>query len=359
MHKTSLALAAAFACGGALAQSSVTMFGIVDLTLNQAKGSVSSKTQLTSGGYAVSRIGFRGTEDLGGGMSAGFWLEAAVNADNGQGSMTNTNNQANGAVAAAAGQQGLTFNRRSTVSLAGKWGEIRLGRDITPQGWNHSSYDPFIVGVGTSQVYIGSAGLHAPTGGSSGPNTRASNTIGYHLPTGLGGFFGQFMHYRGENASNVATADDGTGNQIRLGYASGPIHTALVLSRTKYAAGDFTTANMGGTYNFSVAKLWAAVDSDKISGGVSGKGFLVGLTMPVGSGEIRSSYSQYKTTAAGNPKSNKLAVGYVHHLSKRTNIYTTVARIKNSSVATSAFSGAVTAAGQSSTGFDIGIKHSF
>ena len=96
-------------------------------------GDVADKTQLTNSGYNSSRLGFRGTEDLGGGMSASFWLEAGVNNDDGTGAATSTNNQAIAAPApAVAGTQGLTFNRRSTVSLAGGWGELRLGRDYTP-----------------------------------------------------------------------------------------------------------------------------------------------------------------------------------------------------------------------------------
>ena len=76
-----------------------------------------------------SRLGFRGTEDLGGGLNASFWLEAGLNNDNGTGASTSTNNSTSTSQAGASGSQGLTFNRRSTVSLASTWGELRLGRD--------------------------------------------------------------------------------------------------------------------------------------------------------------------------------------------------------------------------------------
>ncbi|MNT82800.1 Outer membrane porin protein 32 precursor [compost metagenome] len=71
-------------------------------------------------------------------------------------------------------------------------------------------------------------------------------------------------------------------------------------------------------------------------------------------------YSTYKTDTVGpDPRSNKIALGYVHNLSKRTALYTTVARVGNKNGAASALNGSVTAAGRNSTGYDIGIRHSF
>ena len=134
MKKTLIALAVLASAGLACAQSSVQLFGVVDLSLVHSKGSVSSKTQLANNGIGANQIGFRGVEDLGGGMYAGFWLEAWVNPDNGTGLATNTSNQASGTSAATAGTQGITFNRRSTVSVGGGWGELRLGRDIMNEG---------------------------------------------------------------------------------------------------------------------------------------------------------------------------------------------------------------------------------
>ena len=89
MKKSLIALAVLAAAGTASAQSSVTLFGIVDATLAFGRGDTSDKTQLTNSGYNSSRLGFRGTEDLGGGMSASFWLEAGLSNDNGTGVATN------------------------------------------------------------------------------------------------------------------------------------------------------------------------------------------------------------------------------------------------------------------------------
>ena len=348
MKKSLIALAVLAASGAAMAQSSVTLFGVVDATYAYGSGSVSNKSQLTNSGLTASRLGFRGVEDLGGGLAASFWLEAGLNNDNGTGSVTNTNNQA-----ATSTGGGLTFNRRSTVSLNGGFGEVRLGRDYTPQFWNLSVFDPFgTVGVGGTQTLNSSLG---------GPTAiRASNSIGYFLPGNLGGFYGQAQYYMGENNSNAANKKDGNGLALRAGYANGPINVALAFSETKFLAGNIQAFNLGGQYDLGVAKIMAHYSSDDIKNGNEGTGFLIGGLIPVGAGEVRLAYSTYKIDTVGaDPRSNKIALGYVHNLSKRTALYTTFARVSNKNGAASALNGSVTAAGRNSTGYDIGIRHSF
>src|SRR5208282_5833178 len=143
------AVLGAFA-GTAQAQSSVTLFGVVDTGLthissnnvsNGAGGTESAnRTFQSDSGINSDRLGFRGTEDLGGGLKAGFWLEAGFAPESGAGSTTSTNNQSTGST----GGGGMTFNRRSTVSLLGQnWGELRLGRDYVPTFWNAANVDPF------------------------------------------------------------------------------------------------------------------------------------------------------------------------------------------------------------------------
>jgi predicted porin len=370
MKKTLVAIAALAASVGAMAQSSVTLFGVVDATYAYGKGDVAKKTQLTNSGLNSSRLGFKGTEDLGGGMKASFWLEAGVNNDDGTLAGSSTNNQAVGAFNATTGAnaasvrpgtQGLTFNRRSTVSLGGNMGEARLGRDYTPHFWNQTVYDVFGTnGVGTTQTLNSSLG---------GPTTvRASNSIGYLTPGGLGGFSGQIQYYMGENASNVANSKDGSGISLRAAYDNGPISAAFGYGKTKYAAGntvvgspagDIATTNFGASYDLGVVKLSGLYDQDKVTNGATGKGFNIGLTAPVGPGEIRTAFSTYKTDAAGTPKTNKFAVGYVYNVSKRTAVYTTFAHVSNKGGATQALNGATTSANGSSNGLDIGLRHSF
>lgn len=350
MKKSLIAISTMGACAAAMGQSSVTVFGIVDATVAHGSGSVSNSTQLTSSGNSNSRIGFRGTEDLGSGLSATFWLEAGLNVDTGQGQATNTNNQASG----ASGSGGLTFNRRSTISLAGPWGELRLGRDFDPQFWNISTFDPFgNVGAGGNQVYVSSnTGLKAAT------TVRASNSIGYFLPSMAQPFYGQAMYYLGENPSGTATEKDGTGYAIRAGYQRGPLNAAIAVSRTQYAAGNVRQNNAGAAWDFGPVKLEGMVSRDN-TGAADGKGWLAGAAVPIGVGEARAAYSSYTIETAARPTSKKAALGYVYNLSTRTATYVTWARVSNSGNASSALNGAATAPNQPSSGFDVGLRHAF
>ena len=141
MKKTFIALAAACAAGGALAQSSVTLFGVVDVGIAHLTGTDVSRTGVSTGGANISRLGFRGTEDLGGGLAASFWLEAGLDVDSGAGKGIGG---------------GLMFNRRATVSLSGvNWGELRLGRDDAATFLNTLIFDPFLTnGVGGNNAFI-------------------------------------------------------------------------------------------------------------------------------------------------------------------------------------------------------------
>lgn len=361
MRRTVISLALASLAGAAAAQSSVTIFGVIDATLafGRATGPGSAdRTQLTNSGLNSSRLGFRGREDLGGGSYASFWLEAGVINDDGRGAASNTNNQASGGPPAGVnGGQGLSFNRRSFVTYGGNWGEIRLGREYTPQFWTHILFDPFGgVGVGTTQTFTSII-----TGITTGTAVRASNSMTYLLPQGLGGFYGHAMYYLGENPKNgAANEDDGTGAGIRVGFAKGPFDIALAVSRTDYATGDTRQNNLGASYDFGVAKLMTIVGRDKI-GALRGKSALIGAVIPLGAHEIHTSYSTYRTSAAGTPRSDKVAIGYQYNLSKRTAVYTTYAALRNRGGAAQALNGSVVGAGgnQRSTGLDIGLRHAF
>ena len=355
MKKSLIALAVLAASGAAMAQSSVTLFGVVDAAVTYGSGDVANRTRLTNSGHTASRLGFRGVEDLGGGLKAGFHLEAGVANDDGSGVSTSTNNQSTG----AAGSGALTFNRRSTVSLMGNFGEVRLGRDYTPQFWNTVLFDPFgYNGVGAIVNTTPGLGLGGPT------TVRASNSIAYHAPANLGGFYGTAMVSLGENLSNAANKKDGNGVGLRVGYANGPIDVALAYSETKYlTTGDIKSLNLGGSYNLGVAKLMALYMQDKnsLAANPDGKGWLVGALVPVGAGEVRFSYASYKHEYAvgADPKVDKIALGYVHNLSKRTALYTTYAHLNNKNGAAFALGGAVGAANKNSNGYELGIKHSF
>ncbi|HSV82025.1 MAG TPA: porin [Ramlibacter sp.] len=385
MKKTWIALAVLASAGTPYAQSSVTLFGVVDTAIahGRANGAGSANnTQMTSGNYSTSRIGFRGREDLGGGLSALFWLEAAVVSDDGRaGAALTTNNQT--AVAAS----GLNFSRRAVVGLAGPWGEVRLGRDVVPAHLNISGFDPFgNLGVGASVMPSVSSALGAPAAtfglvpagqGSAGPLVRASNMINYLLPQ-LNGLYGQASYWLGENPGNgAANEDDGQGGGLRVGYAKGPFNVAAGWQRTTFRAtpvatsagapsGDLVSWNIGGQWDLGTVRLMGVYGSNTRKSAVEaeGRGWTFGGIVPVGVGEIRAALSQYRIDAGpgADPRARKASLGYVHNLSKRTAIYTSVAHVRNSDGARLALGGASYGAGVTnprSTGFDVGIRHAF
>ena len=359
MKKSLVALAVLAASGAAMAQSSVTLFGVVDAGYSVGTGSVSDSTAMRTDRIGSSRLGFRGVEDLGGGMRAEFWLEAGVANDSGAGANTNTNNQASGGTTS-----GLTFNRKSTVGLVGSMGEIRLGRDYSPQFYPDAQYDPF----GTNGV---ASSLIAYGGGFAA--VRASNMIAYHSPD-FGGIRVMLGTYFGENnKSNVAGAVNnkaGDGNGYHVRYAKGPLALGLAASTTKTSATtDVKTTTLGGSYNFGVANLMVNSNVVQNTGQADIRGVLYGVTVPMGGGTFKVSMATLEQdVAAGGvagvlgtsvAKTDRTAIGYVYPLSKRTSVFGTWARNGNSGGANRALNGAVTGANQSSTGYDLGLNHTF
>ena len=351
MKRSLIALAALAVVSAASAQSSVTIFGVVDATVAIGNGDTSNKTQLTNSGYNSSRLGFRGVEDLGGGLKAKFWLEAGVMNDNGAGAATNVNNQgAGGALAGMNGSQGLTFNRSSWVSVEGSMGEIRLGRDYTPQFWSFTVYDPFGTnGVGTTQA------LNSSAGGVT--IVRASNSVAWKSPS-YSGFGIWAQTYFGENASSAAS-QAGDGSAIRVSYDQGPLSLAFAVSKTTTGAGtDVTSTNVAGSYNMGVAQLMAFWNKDENTGAKDVTGYTIGALVPVApAGTVRVSFSN--SDNGNGAKTDKFALGYVHDMSKRTALYGTFASLSNSGGAAQALNGAATPANGSSTGFDVGVRHAF
>ncbi|CAN7352417.1 porin [Variovorax sp. LjRoot178] len=439
MRKFSVAFAASALATAASAQSSVTLFGVVDVAVSrysvksewynntanpfllpppgQTETVKRSQTALSQGNLATSRLGFRGTEDLGGGLAAGFWLEGQVNPDDGSRGLTN-------------------LNRRSTVSLSSStFGELRLGRDYTPSFWNDTVFDP-LGGVGTGISLINTiftnlatvrgAATTANPGviglGGSDSYVRTSNTIGYFLPPTLGGVYGQVQYALHENVetNNVPGTPSKKGRYFggRLGYEKGPLNIAVAYGES--TVGDVTAlsaaglptgagfentiknANLGASYDFGVVKLFGEVsvardeletsvpvaglplgltvtEKDKYTGG------LIGATVPVGPGLIRFAYQRVKfkndlglvppTSSNRDASANKFAISYVHNLSKRTALYATAARIRvkngenNPAIMGATALGSPTylstgngVAGyrpRSATGFDFGIRHAF
>lgn len=369
MNKKLLALAVLAVAGTASAQSSLTLFGIADVNFQRAtQGGISVLRLVGNGSGNSSRLGFRGVEDLGGGMSASFWLEAGLNIDNGTGAGSNTNNQASGSGPSPAGTQGLMFNRRSTVSLASPMGELRLGRDYTPAFYNLAIFDPFnAAGAGNALNINLASSLNqtAPTATAA----RASNAVSYLLPPLLGGVYGQVMYALGENASSApaGTSSDGRYAGARLGYANGPLDLAAAWGKTTLASGDVSAGNIGASYGFGFGKVSGQLFRDRKDVSVSNaanasRGFLLGASFIAGPGTIPVSYATVKDNSnavTGSNKASQLAIGYVYNLSKRSAIYTTYSQITNKNRAAVTGGGVPGVAGAKWTGLDVGVRHSF
>ncbi|MCH7342189.1 porin [Pelomonas sp. CA6] len=325
-------LLAAFA-GPAAAQSSVTLFGVVDVGVQSLKNGSKRLSLQSIDGLQTSRLGFRGSEDLGGGLSASFHLEGAIGPDTGA---------------------GFDFRRRATLSLASKeLGELRLGRDYTPTFWNISRFNPF----GTNGVGAASNLVYGFEGKSATAKTviRSDNSVGYFLPGGLGGVYGQAMLAAGEGST-------GKYEGLRLGYAEGALDLAAAVSQTvNTAAGDkFKVGNIGASYRLGAVQLMALYHVSKQQTRKQTNGVL-GVLYAIGNGTVRASYTQAKLSDTGvNNTGRMLAIGYRHDLSKRSALYATASRVSNSAQGQFLIpGGSAVAPGESSQGLELGLYHSF
>lgn len=344
MKKSLFTLAAlsAFAAG-AYAQSSVTLYGIVDAAARQVKnGSAGSQKQLASGSNATSRWGLRGVEDLGGGMKAGFTLESGIGLDTGT-------------------TDAKFWGRRSTVSLMGGFGEVRLGRDYTPTAYNTFADEFGIVGVGSRGIFSYGAGSNL--GSPATTVLRADNSVGYFLPS-MGGLYGHLQMAAGEGSN---------GNKYiggRLGYEAGPINVAFAYGKTETGAAtpDFKNYNIMFNYKLGFATLYTLYDVKEWSPRKT-KDLSIGAAFPVGAGTVKVGYTRADRSggAAGSgfadtDDSTRLGIGYVHDLSKRTAVYSTYGWVTNKGSARSSVLYTPPAAmlgGEKSSGLELGVRHSF
>ena len=343
MKKNLLALAAMTFAAAASAQSSnVTLFGVVDASVAHISTSGKSVSGMANGGNSSSRLGFRGVEDLGGGLKAGFWLEGSIGVDDGT-------------------PGGFKFDRRSTVSLMGNFGEVRLGRDKTPAYQNlenfHAFGDTGMGAISGSNLISGSA---AGTAEGSNPK-RNSNMISYLLPK-LGGVYGQISHSFGEQAGDHSLAS-ATG--ARLGYANGPLDVAagygVARGGTAANSVDYKTFNLGASYNFGVVTPMVLLASER-GNNKRVDLYSVGAKVPLGAGELRAAYTWYKDKKTDNADSQRLALGYGYKLSKRTELYAAVARMSNDDKAARKLGSSLAPTpnmGKSMTGYEIGMRHNF
>lgn len=326
MKKSFLALAlmSAFS-GAAFAQSSVTIYGIVDMGVVRDDNGSGAKTSLDSGVQNSSRLGFKGVEDLGSGLKANFVLEMGLKADTG-----------------ASDQGGLAFGRQAYVGLSGDFGSVNLGRQKSVTYDIGDNVDPFHINLAGNMDRLFKT------------STRTDNAITYSTNS-LSGFVGSLQYGFGEVAGN------NSGNR-KVGvsgvYAAGPVYAAIAYEKLNDAAGNDANAGkktfVGGTYDFTVVKAHAAYET--IKGGTNDERiWMIGATVPFGPGAFVADFIQAKNKAVANADGKQFAIGYTYDLSKRTDIYTSFSRTTNDN--NGKYN--VAAAGQTDKLLNVGIRHKF
>lgn len=342
-----------------VAQTSVTVFGVADASLRRVSNSgAGTLSSLASGGNSTSRFGFRGQEDLGGGMAASFHLESGLRLDSG----TNAGTQ--------------FFDRRSTVGLSHKsWGEVRLGRDQVATHTAWLRVDPFaFVGVASAgNLQSGTSTNPGPIRSAFGatasaltPLARVSNSIQWIAPGNLGGLTGQVMFAAAEGGTSINGQHKV--QAVQLGYESGPV---LLNFAATESSNDLTTAGHFKDQLFTVSgKLGGAT----ISAGVRRFGYastrqnniLLATVIPVGVGLIKVSWLKANLTGTVGTASvdandaQQIGLGYVHNLSRRSALYATWSHIGNDGRANFIVPDGPTALiGRSSSGWELGLRHNF
>ncbi len=313
MKRTLIAIAGLSALAGvAHAQSSVTVYGRVDQSIRQRAGEVERKEVANGSG---SRLGFRGVEDLGNGLKAVFQLEHRFNADDG----TNPNT--------------AFWHGKSVVGLEGSFGKVTIGREENAAYLlSQSVGDPW----GTDTV-ADNGTIVRGTG-----NQRYSNSINY-----MGTFGGAFTLGAQISAPEGSTED----RPYALGaaYKAGPIVLGIGYENPGDADDNWLTVN--GSYAFGDLRIGALYGTGHNTTDQEVQSWLVSAVYKLGAGELRAAVGRRKNEdAATNPVLDKhIVLGYHYALSKRTTLYTDVARETRD----------INPANAKKTGWDFGIKHNF
>jgi len=338
VKKSLIAFGAALACmGAAQAQSNVQLSGLVDMYAGSMKTAGNERTsQVGSGGMTTSWWGMNGTEDLGNGLKVGFALGAFFRGD------TGTPGRFNG---------DTFFARDANVSLSGGFGSVKLGRSMAPNFLPTILFNPFGDSFTVSPLV-----LHAV--GNNAADTGWSNQITYSTPT-FAGLRANLQYQFGEQAGSNGINNVGA----NLFYNQGPLALTAVYEQadignpglTNYNALGYSKSKwmLGGTYDFSVVKLYATYgqsEQDNFGAAdVQKKTYSLGLDVPVTkAGTFKAAVAQTKTDNT-DLKWTTATLGYDHFLSKRTDVYSAVMYDKDNSKVQN----------KSGTSLAVGIRHRF
>jgi GBP family porin len=352
MKKTLLALAAIAASSAALAQSSVTLYGVVDASVENVKGD-KSLNRVSSDNLSSSRFGLKGTEDIGGGLKGLFVLESGLKVDTG----------ANG------GGTARFFDRAAWLGLSTSFGDIRLGRIDTPIG-------DIAGNVLSAQPYDDLKILPTRAGNSY---RRTDNAVTYILPAMVPGLVAT-LQYTTANGTTGAAGNEAAGTSFGKGfglsvkYAAGPLSAGLGYQRVTDDVVDTTSAgnqNANATlayagYDLGVAKVTAYYDSETNAAAVKGKPRLSVLgakvAVPVSPEFTAIIGASTARNVAGSKTVNDnveiVTVKGVYTLSKRTSLYGMFTNVNNND-GTLLGLATVTKADKTSRGIAGGVRHAF
>ncbi len=319
----------------AAAQSSVTIYGVADVALAKEDTGAANggRTVVNSGNLSSSRFGFRGTEDLGSGLKAVFNLEGGYAIDSG------------------AGDSAL-FGRRSVVGLTGNFGSVTLGREYTPIA---------AVAGATDILGQGFYGSNLSSFASGKLTRRISNSVNYQSPV-MSGFKFSAAYSAGEKNTGPSNNLMGLAADYKLGnlYVGVGYHTFERLD-----SGDDKEMIVGAGYKMGAFEFKGNyMEADPTGANNQYEQLNLGVSYTLNANKFFFNYqtNELETGAKGN----SFALAYSYTLSKRTNLYTSYATMRNNSKAHfglnasgTSFAPSSTQLGADPSAFTIGLRHSF
>ena len=342
---TRVMLAVLAACGAsaAMAQSSVTLYGRVNTTVEHQKYGNASATGLVSNS---SFIGFKGIEDLGGGLKAGFILESKFQSDDGTGS--------NGS--------GIDFTRQSEVNLSGNFGTLRLG-----------NFDSAALYAISDPVSMHNHDTGTSADALAGNYLGNANKIAYVTPN-LGGLTAEVQYQFGEKKVSNGYEDKG-GWDLALNYGNGPLALGLGYSQTKFedlvGSLDLKARQLGGYAAYELGALTLAGYYQKQknyvgSNSASRNVYRIAAKYVVGASEFHANIGKAgKVKEFDLQSTTQWTLAYNYNLSKRTKVYALYTNINHADSAANPANFNLTNPGVNTSSSDkfravgVGIRHLF
>jgi predicted porin len=352
---TAIALAAASVGASAQTASNVTIYGVADAFVQYADGA-NRLTRTQSGGLSGSRLGFRGNEDLGGGLRGFFTLESGINLDDG------TNGQ------------NAFWGRQAFVGIGdASIGQISLGRQYGSLYPLTGDFSEFANGVyGPSTAVIGGFGGYEPVRGSANSATanggpaRVNNSVKFETAS-FGGFKAGALWGLGEVAGGTTRNRVG---DVWARFTSGPIDAMLSFVDDKAeASSNFHVRTISGAaaYSFGPARVTGGIVSvdDRNTTDADGRGWWLGADYRFGPHLVKAQYVENKAENVNVGKTQGLGAGYQFDFSRRTTVYTSLTRFKNEGTgyanrwASALPATLTTTTDRNITELAVGVRHSF